>query len=76
MDTFRSYSPVPYIVAANKQDLEDAWPAEDLKIVLRVDPSVKVVPCVAHDKETVKQVLLELLYSILELMDEEEEASD
>ncbi len=75
LDTFRSYSPVPYIVAANKQDLEDAWPAEDLKIVLRVDPSVKVVPCVAHDKETVKQVLLELLYSILELMDEEE-ASD
>ncbi|MBN1873425.1 MAG: ATP/GTP-binding protein [Anaerolineae bacterium] len=72
LDTFRSYSPVPYIVAANKQDLEDAWPAEDLKIVLRVDESVKVVPCVAQDKETVKQVLLELLYSILELMDQEE----
>ncbi|MBN1488255.1 MAG: ATP/GTP-binding protein [Anaerolineae bacterium] len=72
LDTFRSYSPVPYIVAANKQDMEDAWPAEDLKIVLQVEEGVKVVPCVAVKKDSVKQVLLELLYSILELMDEEE----
>ncbi|MBN1248391.1 MAG: ATP/GTP-binding protein [Anaerolineae bacterium] len=69
LDTFRSYSPVPYIVAANKQDLEDAWSADDLRIVLRVDSDVKVIPCVAKDKESVKQVLLELLYSILELID-------
>jgi uncharacterized protein len=71
LDTFRSYSPVPYIVAANKQDLEDSWPADDMRIVLRVDPEIKVVPCVAQDKETVKDVLLELLYSILALMDED-----
>jgi hypothetical protein len=71
LDTFRSYSPVPYIVAANKQDLEDAWPADDMRIVLRVDSEIKVVPCVAQDKETVKDVLLELLYSILALMDED-----
>jgi uncharacterized protein len=70
LDTFRSYSPVPYIVAANKQDLEDAWPADDMRIVLRVDSEIKVVPCVAQDKETVKDVLLELLYSILALMEE------
>ncbi len=69
LDTFRSYSPVPYIVAANKQDVDDAWPPDDLRIVLRVESGVKVVPCVASDKETVKQVLLELLYSILELID-------
>ena len=72
LDTFRSYSPVPYIVAANKQDLEDAWPAEDLRIVLRVESEIKVVPCVATDRESVKQVLLELLYSILALLDAEE----
>ena len=72
LDTFRSYSPVPYIVAANKQDLEDAWPAEDLRIVLRVEPEIKVVSCVATDKESVKQVLLELLYSILALLDAED----
>ncbi len=73
LDTFRSYSPVPYLVAANKQDLDDAWPADDLRIVLRVDPDVKVVPCVAKDKESVKSVLLELLYAILELVEVEAE---
>ena len=74
LDTFSSYSPVPYIVAANKQDLDDAWPPEDLRIVLRVDPEIKVVPCIATQKDSVKQVLLELLYSILEIMDQSEEA--
>ncbi len=72
LDTFRSYSPVPYIVAANKQDLADAWPAEDLRIVLRVEPEIKFVPCVATDRESVKQVLLELLYAILALIDAED----
>jgi len=75
LDTFRSYSPVPYIVAANKQDLMDAWPAEDLRIVLRVEDDVKVIPCIARDKEAVKNVLLELLYSILETMDDSQPAS-
>ncbi len=73
LDTFRSYAPTPYVVAANKQDMPDAWTPEDLRIALRIDPDVKVLPCVATDKESVKAVLLELLYSILELMDEEGE---
>ena len=71
LDTFRSYSPVPYLVAANKQDLVDAWPPDDLRIVLRVDSDIKVVPCVAKDKESVKEVLLELLYAIMELVEPE-----
>jgi signal recognition particle receptor subunit beta len=61
----------PYIVAANKQDLADAWPPEDLRIALKIDRNVKVLPCVATDKESVKNVLLELLYSILEETEEE-----
>ena len=73
LGTFRNYSPVPYIVVANKQDMEDAWPPEDLRIVLKVEPDVKVVPCVARERESVKQVLLELLYSILDIMDSEDE---
>jgi len=73
LDTFRSYAPVPYVVAANKQDLEDAWLPEDLRIALRISPEIKVLPCVATDVESVKRVLLELLYSILEVMDEEGE---
>jgi small GTP-binding protein len=72
LETFRAYAPTPYVVAANKQDSEDAWDLEDMRIALRVEEGVKLLPCVATDKETVKKVLLELLYSILEEMEAEE----
>lgn len=71
LEIFRSYSPTPYVVAANKQDLPDAWSSEDLRIALKIDSNIKVLPCVATNKEQVKNVLLELLYSILEIMEEE-----
>ncbi len=66
LETFRAYAPTPYVVAANKQDLEDAWDLEDMRIALRLDSRVKLLPCVATDKESVKKVLLELLFSIME----------
>jgi small GTP-binding protein len=69
LQTFRAYAPTPYVVAANKQDREDAWDIEDMRIALRLDGSVKLLPCVAIDKESVKSNLLELLYSILAEMD-------
>jgi uncharacterized protein len=70
LQTFRAYAPTPYVVAANKQDNPDAWAVDDLRIALKMDRKVKMLPCVAHDKESVKNVLLELLYSILEEMKE------
>ncbi len=69
LETFRAYAPTPYIVAANKQDVEDAWDVEDMRYALRLDPKVKLLACTATNKETVKTVLLELLYSILEEME-------
>ena len=66
LDIFRGYATTPYVVAANNQDLEDAWAPEDLRIALKVRPEIKLLPCVAKDKESVKKVLLELLYSVLE----------
>ena len=69
LETFRAYAPTPYVVAANKQDLPDAWPAEDLRVALRIDDHVKLLPCEARKKESVKSVLLELLYAILEEME-------
>ena len=71
LEMFRSYAPTPYVVAANKQDMPDAWSPEDLRIALKIDPDIKVLPCVATDKDHVRDVLLELLYSILEGMEEE-----
>ena len=69
LETFRAYAPTPYIVAANKQDKADAWSVDDLKIALRLDPKIKILPCVAMNKENVKTVLLELLYVILAEME-------
>lgn len=68
LEAFRSYAPVPYIVAANKQDLVDAWSPEDLRIALRIPESITMIPCVATERESVKQTLLELLYQVLEVM--------
>ena len=69
LETFRAYAPTPYVVAANKQDHPDAWAADDLRIALRLAPEVKLIPCIATDREKVKNVLLELLYSILAEME-------
>jgi len=68
LETFRAYAPTPYVVAANKQDMPDAWDVEDLKIALRLDKKIKMLPAVATNKDSVKTVLLELLYTILEEM--------
>lgn len=70
LDVFQSYAKTPYVVAANKQDRPDAWPPGDLRIALKIDKSIKVLPCVATDRASVKNVLLELLYSVLELIPE------
>jgi hypothetical protein len=72
LETFRAYAPTPYVVAANKQDKTDAWDIDDMRLTLRLSPKVKLLPCVATNKESVKKILLELLYSILEEMEEQE----
>jgi len=69
LETFRAYAPTPYVVAANKQDLPDAWDIDDMRHALRLDSKVKLLPCTATDRETVKTVLLELLYSIMAEME-------
>jgi hypothetical protein len=54
------------VIAANKQDRPNAWSPEELRLALRQPPHIKVVPCVANDRESVKGALLELLYIILD----------
>ena len=70
LEIFRQYANTPFVVAANKQDLQDAWPPDDLRFALKLDGEAKVLPCTATDKASVKNVLLELLYSILDTMQE------
>ncbi len=61
---FESRYPSPFVVGCNKQDLEGAWSPEDIRTALDLDEDVKVIPLVALDKESVKNVLLELLEEI------------
>ncbi len=70
LETFRAYAPTPYVVAANKQDRPDAWDVDDMRVALRLDSKIKILPCVARKKDAVKSVLLELLYSILAEMEQ------
>jgi small GTP-binding protein len=69
LETFKAYAPTPFVVAANKQDKADAWELDDMRVALRLDPKIKLLPCVATNKESVKAILLELLYSILAEME-------
>jgi uncharacterized protein len=72
LETFHAYAPTPYVVAANKRDVDDPWELDDMRIALRLDKKVKLLPCIAKEKEAVKKVLLELLYTILAEMEEVE----
>ncbi len=70
LETFRAYAPTPYVVTANKQDRPDAWDIDDMRVALRLDSHIKLLPCIATRRESVKSALLELLYGILAEMDQ------
>lgn len=71
IEFFTASQKTPYIVACNKQDLSDAWTPEDIRHSLRLSDEIKIVPCVALDPVQVRNVLLELLYTILDQTQEE-----
>ncbi len=60
------YNPLPYVIAANKQDLPNALSADTVKYALALPDDIPVIPCVAKKKESVKRVLLALLDKVLE----------
>ena len=70
IDFFISYRDTPYVVAANKQDKPNAWSPDELRLALRLPAHVKVLPCRANDRDSVKNVLLELLEVILQRSEE------
>ncbi|ACO04099.1 MAG TPA: GTP-binding protein [Persephonella sp.] len=61
---FESRYPAPFVVGCNKQDLKGAWDPQDIRIALDLNDDVKVLPLVALSKESVKNILLELLEEI------------
>jgi signal recognition particle receptor subunit beta len=64
MERFAAITDVPFIVAANKQDDPAALPLAYVRKRFRLPYEIPLLPCIATDKESVKQVLLWLLAHI------------
>ncbi len=58
---FSSYHSVPYLVAANKNDLPGGAKLEEVRQGTKAGPDVTVMPCVATQKSSVRQVLLQVI---------------
>jgi hypothetical protein len=65
LEFFAEKTDAPYVVACTKQDHKNALPVETIKNQLGLN-AVPILPCVATDRESVKQVLLVLLHQIME----------
>jgi small GTP-binding protein len=63
---FRRMASVPFVLAFNRATVLDAAGEEQLRQALQLDARTPIVPCDATDKESVKAVLLALLYSVLD----------
>jgi len=68
IEFFTGMSDVPFVVAANKVDADDTETLVRLRDDLGLAESVPLLPVDARDKDSVKAVLLGLLYEILESM--------
>lgn len=65
---FTDMSDVPFVVAANKVAAEDTAALTAVRADLELAEDVPLLPVDARDKDSVKAVLLGLLYRILESM--------
>jgi small GTP-binding protein len=69
VQAFRKMAHVPFVVGLNRADGLDEDEERRVRETLDLDPDVPVVPCDATDRESVKSVLLALLYAVLETLD-------
>lgn len=69
LTAFRKMARVPFVVAVNRCVELDATAEEQLRSDLALDPDVPVVACDATDRESVKAVLLALLYAVVGTLD-------
>ena len=58
--TFSRKGNAPCLVVANKQDVSNALSVEEIRKRLGLDEKTPIVPCVATDKERVRNVMKEL----------------
>ncbi|MDP2233090.1 MAG: GTP-binding protein, partial [Actinomycetota bacterium] len=66
---FTEMSDGPFVVAGNKVDADDVESLRALRAQLELADHVPLLPVDAREKDSVKAVLLGLLYEILESME-------
>ncbi len=71
LDAFRRMARVPYVVALNRSSGLAEEEERHIRTTLGLAPEVALLPCDATDKESVKAVLLALLYSVLDEVEAE-----
>jgi hypothetical protein len=62
---FNAILDVPFVVAANKQDNPACLPVDYIRFRLGLPEYIPLLPCIATNKESVKEVLLGLLEVLL-----------
>jgi len=67
---FRKMAHVPYVVGLNRAEGIDEAEERRMRETLDLEPDVPVVPCDVTDRESVKAVLLALLYAVVDSLDE------
>ena len=68
---FRRMARVPFVVALNRSAGMDQQQEDQIRQQLGLEPEVALLACDATDKESVKAVLLALLYSVLDAVEAE-----
>jgi small GTP-binding protein len=71
LEAFRRMARVPFVVGLNRTNGVDPADESRVRDHLELSASVPVVPCDATDKESVKALLLALLYSVLDEIEAE-----
>ena len=71
---FRKMARVPFVVALNRAPGLDPSDESSVRSTLELGDEIPVVPCDATDRESVKAVLLALLYSVVDQLDAAEPA--
>jgi small GTP-binding protein len=74
LEFFKEGADVPYVVAVNKGDDEEDGGVEKARTWLHLPDDVRCVPVNALEKDSVKGVLLELLYAVLDEIEATEPA--
>jgi len=61
MEALENLRGLPHVVAANKQDLQNAIGLAEVRQGLQLEESDLVLPCISTRKSSVRQVLIQLL---------------